>query len=84
MDIETHVKNFAGNKEQREAVKQFILEELEPQNWLPRLDLTLPDSEYASRVKVLVGARNELLAAFERMDKLTQPDKPPKTINPAR
>ncbi len=79
IDRNTHVRNLAKNKEQFEAVKAFLLEPLEPQNWLPDVSLSLNDTEYAQRVKSSVKARILLLARFEDMDRLLE--EPIKKIN---
>lgn len=80
----THVKNFVKNQEQKEAVKSFLLEALEPQNWLPDVPLGLNDLEYAQRVKSSVKAKIVLETAFEDMEKLLEPEKPKESTNPMR
>ncbi len=84
IERETHLKNFARNLDQKEAVKSFILESLQPQNWLTDVPLSLNDAEYAQRIKSSVKARIVLESAFEDIDKLLdqQDDKP--TINQSR
>lgn len=84
IERDTHVRNFAKNREQREAVKAFILESLQPQNWLPDVPLSLSDAEYGQRVKSSVKARMSLEAAFEEMDKLLEEPKPKDTSNQFR
>ncbi len=84
IERDTHVRNFAKNTEQKEAVKAFILESLQPQNWLSDVPLSLNDSEYGQRVKSSVKARISLEVAFEEMDKLLDEPKPRDTSNPMR
>ncbi len=84
IERDTHVRNFAKNRDQKEAVKAFILESLQPQNWLSDVPLSLNDEEYGQRVKSSVKARISLEAAFEEMDKLLDEPKPKDTTNQAR
>ncbi len=84
IDSLTHVRNFAKNKEQYEAVKSYILESSKAQNWLPEIPLALDDKTYGERVKSSVKARILIESAFEDMERLldTKEDKP--IINEAR
>lgn len=84
IDRNTHVRNLAKNTEQFEAVKAFLLEPLDAQNWLPDVSLSLNDSEYAQRVKSSVKARILLQARFEDMEGLLDEPKPKSSINPSR
>lgn len=81
---EAHVKDFANNKEQKEAVKQFIYQMLEPENWLYTLDTAQPDPEYAQRVKAVVKAKKLIETAFEEMDRLIDTKKPKNVTNEAK
>jgi hypothetical protein len=78
------VKQFAANSELKNAVKQYILEDLEPSEWLHTLNTNLDDAEYGQIVKVRVRAKKELTEAFERMKFLLEKKEPPKVTNEAR
>jgi hypothetical protein len=84
IERETHLKNFVRNLEQKEAVKSFILEALQPQNWLSDVPLSLNDAEYAQRVKSSVKAKIMLESAFEDMEKLLEKPSTKPTINESR
>lgn len=78
------IKQIAANKPQFEALKSFLLTPLEPQNWLPQLDLEKNDAEYGQSAKVAVKARNALTEQFEAMERLIEKKEDKEQINPAR
>ena len=78
------VKQAAQNKPQFEAVRRFLLLPLEPESWLPQLDLDKNDFEYGQVAKVAVKARNALVARFEEMERMIEEKKPKESINEAR
>jgi hypothetical protein len=78
------VKQLAANKAQFEAVKQFLLNPLEPQNWLTQLDSTQSDSWYGQQSKMRVEAKLQLVAGFEEMERLLEKKQEKKIINEAR
>ncbi|MGI8467738.1 MAG: hypothetical protein ACR2N3_04730 [Pyrinomonadaceae bacterium] len=84
MDSLTHVRNFAKNKEQYQAVKSYILESSKTQNWLPDVDLSLDDKTYGERVKSTVKARLLLEAAFEDIERLLDSKEVKPIINESR
>lgn len=84
MNIEAHIKDFANNKEQKEAVKQFIYQMLEPENWLYTLDTAQDDAGYGQRVKAVVKAKKLIEAAFEEMDRLIEPNQPRNITNESK
>jgi hypothetical protein len=84
IDRYTHVKNFAKNIEQFQAVKEFILASSKAQNWLPDVSLSLSDKDYGERVKSTVKARLLLESAFEDMERLLDEKEDKPTINQSR
>jgi hypothetical protein len=78
------LKQITANRPQFEILKQFLLSPLEPQNWLPQLDLQTNDAEYGQAAKVAVKAKNALLEQFESMERLIEKPEERKQINEAR
>lgn len=81
---EAKVKDFASSKDQKEAVKQFILDSFSPENWLDNISTSLDDQVYGQAVKAVVKAKNLVEVAFEEMDSLIEPPKPTEKTNQAR
>jgi protein tyrosine/serine phosphatase len=76
------IKQLAGNKNQFEAVKQFLLEPLEPHNL--DLSLELSNVEYGERSKVAAKAKKALEEKFVEMERLLEKKSEPNQINQAR
>jgi hypothetical protein len=76
------VKQLAGNRDQFNSVKQFLLEPFEPHNL--DLPLELSNEEYGERSKVAAKAKKALEEKFAEMECLLEKKSEPNQINQAR
>jgi hypothetical protein len=78
------LKQIVKNTPQFEALKKFLLNPLEPVNWLDTLPLDQSDEWYGQQSKMRVEAKRALVRGFEDMERLINEDKPKQIINEAR